>query len=154
MPNGPPEKKEFAGEPIPPAGEQLTNLAARLRLSEERYVELRKKLTLVEQNMLQNHKKAITELKTLSSEILDINKKILQIEDRVITIIKEIGLLAKKEDIDVMKRYVELWNPAQFVNAERVEQLIKDILEETTAKKPERAKPAEPKPRTLLEDVG
>lgn len=108
--------------------EDMTRLAARLKISEERYNELRKKLMLIEQNMLSHHKKAMSEIKVLHSEITDVNSKINEIQDKILLIVKELRLTAKREDIDVMKKYVELWNPMRFVTKEQVENIVQEIL--------------------------
>src|SRR5574342_170549 len=108
--------------------EQLNLMAARVRISEERYSEIRKKLLLVEQNMLSKKKKAMTEIKAVQSDVTEMRRTIQAVEDKIITIIKELRLTARKEDIDVMKRYLELWDPVKFVTAERVEKLIDEKL--------------------------
>ena len=106
--------------------EQVNAMTARVRVSEERYSELRKKLLVVEQNMLSNHKKAMGEIKTLQSDISDLKRAIATIEDRIITIIKEIRLTARKEDIDVLKRYVELWDPTKFVTVDQIDKILEE----------------------------
>lgn len=124
----------FAGR----AAEDITRLASRLKISEERYSDIRKKLLLIEQNMLSHHKKAMSEIRVLHSEITDINQKINEIQDRILLVIKELKLTAKKEDVDVMKRYVELWNPMRFVTRETVESVVRDVVSQILAgKKPE-----------------
>ncbi len=127
--------KEHA--PIVDAGptSQLNSLSARVRISEERYVELRKKMLVIEQNMLSNHKRAITELKTLNSEITEMKRTIDLIEDRIITVIKELKLSAKKEEVQVLKRYIDLWNPVQFVSVQHVEKMIDEKLKQLQTKK-------------------
>lgn len=108
--------------------EQMNLMAARVRISEERYSELRKKLLLIEQNMLSNQKKAMTEIKLLQNDVTEVRRTIQAVEDKIITIIKELRLTARKEDIDVMKRYLDLWDPVKFVTAEKVEKLIDEKL--------------------------
>jgi hypothetical protein len=108
--------------------EQLNNLAARLRLSEERYVELRKKLVVIEQNMLANHKRVMGEVKAFSDETNDVKRVIHEIEDRVVSLIKEIQLTAKREDIEVIRKYVELWNPMKFATVGQVEKICREML--------------------------
>ncbi|MBW3001942.1 hypothetical protein KY338_02140 [Candidatus Woesearchaeota archaeon] len=135
-PGAAPKTGMFGAKPAVPepmaggAGDDVTKLAARLKISEERYSELRKKLLLIEQNMLSHHKKAMNEIKVLHSEITDINSKINEIQDRILLIIKELRLTAKREDIDVMKKYVELWNPMRFVTKEQVENIVQEILDQ------------------------
>jgi hypothetical protein len=71
----------------------------------------------------------MNEVKVINSEITDINSKITEIQDRILLIIKELKLTAKKEDVDVMKRYVELWNPMRFVTKDQVEKIVREVLE-------------------------
>ncbi len=108
--------------------EKINVLAARLRIAEERDSEMRKKLLVVEQNMLSNNKKAMTEIKSVQTEINEVKRTIQAVEDKIITIIKELRLMARKEDIDIMKRYLELWDPVKFITAERVEKIIDEKL--------------------------
>jgi uncharacterized protein (DUF342 family) len=131
-PLSPPKEAPKAGPPaagLPPeVQEQLNTLAARLRLSEERYVELRKKLVVIEQNMLANHKRVMSEVKGYQDDINDIKRVIHEIEDRVIALIKEIQLTAKREDIEVIRKYVELWNPLRFATVDQVEKICKELI--------------------------
>lgn len=135
----PPAKKGLFGGPKGALGpspevmgltEQINSLAARIRVSEERFNELRKKVLFIEQNMLANHKKLLSDLKSSNEEIDELRHKIAEIEDRIITVIKELRLTARKTDIDVMRRYIELWDPIKFVTAEHAEKIARDIIAE------------------------
>lgn len=138
VPAPPPKKGIFGGaKPAPgPAPEitgiieQINGLAARIRVSEERFNELRKKVLFIEQNMLANHRKALGEIKESNEEIDELRHKVAEIEDRVITVIKELRLTARKSDMDVMKRYIELWDPVKFVTADYAEKIARDVVEE------------------------
>lgn len=139
IPTPPEPKKGLFGGSKPAPGpslevmgltEQINGLAARIRVSEERFNELRKKLLFIEQNMLANHKKLIGDLKESNGEVDELRHKLVEAEDRIITIIKELRLTARKSDMDVMRRYIEFWDPVKFVNAEQVERIVRDILEE------------------------
>jgi len=134
----PPRKGLFGGaKPAPGPSpeitgltEQLNGLAARIRVSEERFNELRKKVNFIEQNMLTNHKKLLGDVKTSNAEIDELRHKFEAVEDRVIMIIKELQLTARKADINVMKRYIEFWDPIKFVTADQVERIAREILDE------------------------
>ena len=126
-PPWPPPPAKQQPKPSEPT-EQLTTITARVRVSEERYGELRKMLLVVEQNMLSNHKKAMNEIKALQGEMNEMKRVISVIEDKIITIIKELRLTARKEDIDVLKRYLELWDPVKFVTSDQVEKIVDEKL--------------------------
>lgn len=141
----PPAKKGLFGSPKPAPGpspevmgltEQINGLAARIRVSEERFNELRKKMLFIEQNMLSNHKKALGELKASNEEIDELRHKLVDVEDRIITVIKELRLTARKSDMDVMKRYIELWDPVKFVTADFAEKIAREVVDEKLGQKP------------------
>jgi hypothetical protein len=106
----------------------VTVVNTRLRVTEERYNDLRRKLHVIEENMLSHHKKVIAENKVLKSDLLSMKRQIRQVEDKMVMLIKELQLTARKEDVDVMRRYVELWNPVRFVSAEQVEKIVDERM--------------------------
>jgi len=83
---------------------------------------------VIEQNMLSNHKKAMNEIKSLQSDFTEMRRTIQAVEDKIITIIKELRLTARKEDVDVLKRYLELWDPVKFITSDQVERIIDEKL--------------------------
>ena len=135
MPAPAPAKTGFFGQkqaqPLPDVSgmtDQMNTLTARMRMQEERYSELRKKMLVIEQNMLSNHKKAMNEIKSLQSDFTEMRRTIQAVEDKIITIIKELRLTARKEDVDLLKRYLELWDPVKFITSDQVERIIDEKL--------------------------
>ncbi|MBS3147602.1 hypothetical protein J4219_01835 [Candidatus Woesearchaeota archaeon] len=126
-PSKAPEPRQPA-EPSSDANEQLNLVRARQRVGEERYSELRKKLLLIENNMLANQKRSLNDVKSLQTDLNELKRTIQAAEDKIITIIKELRLTARREDIDVLKRYLELWDPVRFVSVDQVEKIIDEKL--------------------------
>jgi hypothetical protein len=56
-------------------------------------------------------------------------------ENRIIMIIKELRMSAKKEEVDGLKKYVELWEPVKFVTQNQVEKIVEEKVEEIKAGK-------------------
>ena len=121
-----------APEPDTSYQNDLNVLNTRLRVSEERYSDLRRKLQLIEQNLLAHQKKTMGDFKNVQADILELKHSMRIIEDRVITAIKELQLTARKEDVDVLKRYVEMWDPLRFVTQDQVEKIIDEKLGQHT----------------------
>ena len=115
--------------------QQLTSVTTRLRVLEDRYMNSRRKMQLVEQNMLANHKKALDEIKLVKSEIDDLKHTIAEMQNRIVMLIKELRMGAKKEEVDTLKKYVELWEPVKFVTQGQVENIVRDIVEEIREEK-------------------
>jgi len=106
----------------------INTLNTRFIVSEERYNDLRRKLQFVENNMLTNHKKAMNEIKSLNADLSDVKRSIEAVEDKIVLLIKELQLGAKREDVDVLKKYVELWEPAKFATFNYVDKSIKEAI--------------------------
>lgn len=108
--------------------QDVTMLTTRLRVAEERYSDLRRKLQLIEQNMLGHQKKALMDAKNAQTDLMEMKKTLRVVEDRVVMAIKELQLTARKEDVDVLKRYIEMWDPIRFVSHDQVDKLIDEKL--------------------------
>ncbi len=114
--------------------QELSGISTRLRVIEERTNNMRKKQQLVEQSMLSQRKKATDENTLLKDEIDEIKRTLVEVENRIIMLIKESRLSAKKEEVDTLKKYIELWEPVNFVTQNQVEKIINEILEEKLQK--------------------
>jgi len=123
-------EKKPEGPSVSFLSQEITNLSTRLRVLEERSSNMKKKQEIVEQNMLSHRKKYADEIGLLKDEIDEIKKVMTEIENRIIMIIKEIQLGAKKEDVDSLMKYIEMWEPVKFVTQNQVENIVREIMEE------------------------
>ena len=106
---------------------EVSNLSAKLRLLEERYANLRKKTQVTDQNMLESHKKINVEVKTSNSDVNDMRRNLNKITDEIRLIVSELKETAKKEDIVVMQRYLDLWEPLNFVTRDELERMADQL---------------------------
>lgn len=109
---------------------QLHNLSRRLRLLEERYENLRKKIQAGEQQDLKEKKELEKNMKAFSAELTDYRRDFYDLRDKVRLIVKELKACAKSEDVKILQNYFNLWDPVKFVTEDRIEQLIEEKLEE------------------------
>ena len=123
-------KKEQPNPAMNFVSNQMSSISSRLRILEERFTNLRNRDQVTEQNMLSFHKKVNTEFKTLTSEINELRKEFNELSSQIGLIIKELQLSAKREDVKVLEKYIELWQPLQFVTKKDVEKIVKQIIEE------------------------
>jgi hypothetical protein len=132
---GPSKPKPQAQGAAPSAGmnemiAEVRTYATRIRSVEERINNLRRSFQLNEQNVLDVNKKVNEELSTMSSDILDLKREISGIKNKMELIIKELMLTAKKEDVDVINKYLDLWKPVDFVTHNEVRKIVKQLLYE------------------------
>ena len=108
---------------------ELNNVSRRVRIMEERYINLRRKTQVTDQNMLLNNRRFANELKAVSDDVKEIKRNVLELNTKLKLIVKELRECAKKEDLNVLQKYIELWEPLNFVTRNEVEKLIQEALE-------------------------
>ncbi len=128
-------QKEPEGPSLSFISQEITNLTTRLRVLEERSSNIKKKQHLIEQNMLSHRKKYAEETDLLKGEIDEIRRIMKEVEERIVMIIKELQMGAKKEEVATLKKYVELWEPVNFVTQNQVENIVREIIEEEKSEK-------------------
>jgi uncharacterized protein (DUF342 family) len=121
-------KKQATPTIDPEIYHQINQLSRRLRVAEENYSGLRRKSQLTDQNMLKSNKELKTEIKTINSDIHDIKIELKEINEKIEQIAKEMPLFAKKNDVKVIQKYVNLWDPVRFVTPNQVKEIVKDML--------------------------
>jgi len=105
------------------------DLGRRLRVIEERFVNLRRKTQLTEQNMLSSNKRFSTEIKTLNAEINDIKSSLNDITYKLSMVLGELKKMASKNDLKVLDKYLDYWEPLNFLRRDEAEALVKEALE-------------------------
>ncbi len=126
----PPKGGPGEGSSVNFLSQELTNLSTRMRVLEERNSNMKKKQEIVEQNMLSHRKNYSQETDLLKEEIDEMKHQIKEIENRIIMIIKELRMSASKNDVDGLKKYVELWEPVKFVTQNQVEKIVEEKIDE------------------------
>jgi hypothetical protein len=111
------------------AQDELINISRRLRTIEERYTNLNRKVELNEKNMIDWHKNTVKELRAFMLDITDMKKSINELKEKVRAVVRSMQNLAKKDEVMVMRKYLDLWEPINFVTQEQVEKIVKDMLE-------------------------
>jgi hypothetical protein len=121
-------KHEQPKQEAPPISQELEGTISRLRVLEERYTNVQVELRVTEENMIKRNKKLTTDIKTLTMDITELRKEINEIKDKVLLIIKEMRNSAKREEIKVLQKYIEMWEPMNFVTHKEVEEIIEEKL--------------------------
>ena len=102
----------------------------RVKVIEGAVNNLRRKILVNEQNDLNRNKKVQMDQKTTLGEINEVKKDIENIKRVLREVINELKGCAKKEEMDVLKKYINLWNPVKFVTESTVEKMIEEKLNE------------------------
>ncbi len=122
------QKKKPAEESSPYGLDQLNELGRRLRTLEGRYTDLQTKTQVMEQNMIGSHKRLINEIKTTNLDVREVKKELQEIKERFLSVIQELKSCAKKEEVRILQKYINMWEPLNFVTRSEVEEIIGEIL--------------------------
>ena len=109
---------------------EVANLSRSVRTLEERTANLLRKSQLEEQNMLSSNKKVSGEMKSITDNIHELKKELGEINDHMHQIVEELKRCSKKEEIRVLQKYIDMWEPVNFVTRNEVEKIMTEILEQ------------------------
>ncbi len=101
------------------------DIISRLRTLESRQDDLREKLLVINQNMIESYRTLIIETKTLSTELKDIKKTVQELQDALKKIVSELDEFAKKDNIKILEKYINFFNPMNFVTQDELSSLLK-----------------------------
>lgn len=117
------QKPELAASPD--IAEHINSMNARLRLLEERYTNLDRKFEILESNMLEEQKKIGREIKALSAETTETRGMMEELKDKMEIILNELKAFASKEEMDTLRKYIDLWDPIRFATKAELERALK-----------------------------
>ena len=124
-----PETKEAVqltaqpSQQVPYRDEKVIELLRLLRTMEERYNNLNRKLEVIEHNFLAQQKKMNKDAIIAESDLIDMKKEMAGFNYKLSLLQKEFSLCAKKHDVDVLQRYISLWQPMEFIRREEAERM-------------------------------
>ena len=119
------QHQHAAALPANPSGTQLNEIATKLKLLEERYGVLRKKSQLSEQNLVELDKEQFSELRIVQERVTDLKRQVKTVLEQVSALSDEMQGFVKKEEFVPLQRYVELWQPIDFVTRKEVNSFLR-----------------------------
>lgn len=121
-------RSQVMGPDINSIMEQINTVSRRLRVLEERNSNIDRRIQVIEENMLSSHRSINTEVKTTAADVNDLKKEINAIKETLKLVIQELKECAKKEDVKVLEKYINLWEPVKFVTRNQVEDIVREIM--------------------------
>jgi uncharacterized coiled-coil protein SlyX len=122
----PPEPKKHPKQEQAMVGvsHMITDLSARLKIVEERYNNLRKKTQLTDQNMIETEKRFSKEVRELNESIVESKRQLSDLIDKIALLTGELKDAVRQEDFRELQKYVELWNPMEFMRREEFDKMV------------------------------
>jgi|SRR3989344_2496112 len=104
--------------------DSYTDTVGRMRALEGKYNLLRDRMLIINNNMIEQYKKNITETRTINEDIKEIKIDLFKIKETIKHLVEEFELFARKEDVKFLEKYINLWNPVKFVTTEEMNKAI------------------------------
>ncbi len=113
---------------------QETNSAqemiGRLRINESRIANLRERLVVTDNNMIEEFRRMSEQIKELNLELRQAKGEVFKLRETLKDVIKEMNSFASSQELKVLERYINTWNPLNFMTEKEVLSLIKDNIKE------------------------
>jgi len=130
LPPGAPRPQRGASSPGDELVQSMRSNERRLKMLEERLTNMRSKLQVTEQNMIQKNKVIFEEIRAYGLEITDVKKDIQELKEKILWVVKEIQDCAKREQVEMLKKYLDFWNPFKFVTKNDVDAIVRDVIDQ------------------------
>jgi septal ring factor EnvC (AmiA/AmiB activator) len=104
---------------------RLNDVNTRLKLVEQRVNQNKERLRVFDDQIIENKKDVNRLVDEINDNIMGLRKNIKNIDDTIQHIIKELELTAKKQDINVIEKYVDMMDPTRYVTKEELKALLK-----------------------------
>ncbi len=102
----------------------LSDFNTRMRSLEGKYSQFGERLLVVNQNMIEEYKKLMKELHALEEQMREIRLEMDRTQESMKDVVKELSLFAKKGDVKVLEKYINLWDPLKFVTEQDVVRIV------------------------------
>ena len=119
-------------EPIPKKQEfntDINELLRRLRVLEERYSNLRRKHHITEQNMINDSNRIQDDIKVIRSVVNDIKNEVQEVNNKMQKLSDEVQGAVPKRDLNLLSKYLEFWEPMEFMRKDEAETTIREIID-------------------------
>jgi len=112
------------------SGDQLIiELTNRIRVLESKNSLLSERILVINQNMIAEYKKLIKEIKDLERELIEMKNDVNNIKNIIKHLTDEAKNFARKDSLKVLEKYINLWNPLNFVTPNDVKRIVEEELE-------------------------
>jgi hypothetical protein len=90
---------------------------------------LTREVDLLKGNIVKRNEDTKKELKTMSDDLLELKREQQDMLQKMDLIIKELKQTAGVEQVTVLKKYIDLWNPMNFVTQRDLDRAIEAKIE-------------------------
>lgn len=108
----------------------LSDFSTRMNDLEENMRLLKEKVFVLSQTILKQNDRLNKELTLIKDDIRDLRNEIDRVKEVVEHIVHESSEFARKEELQVLERYMKMFEPLKFATEDDVKRIVKKMLKE------------------------
>ncbi len=151
LPPPPPAHMQAPAAQSKDAVEHITKADAdilrQLRVLEDRYVNLRRKAQLTDENLLSQEQHVQKEIRSLTDELTEIRRQLASVKQGLLSVEGELGHCATIYDIKTIEKYLQYWEPLGFVTQTELSRRRNEISRAASSRDEKFLKQEETDPR-------
>lgn len=106
--------------------QSVTRVASRLSVLEGRVTNLRRKTQVTEQSLIEYENETRADIKGFLQNVTDLAHKVSELRERLDAIAGELSTVVKRPEFTVLERYMDLWQPLDFLTRDEARRLIEE----------------------------
>lgn len=103
-----------------------TELISRIRINEARLANLRERLIVTDNNAIEEFRRMSEQIRDINAEIKEMKNDLFKLKEILKDVAKEMSSFARAPELKVLEKYINTWNPLNFVTEKEVLNLIKE----------------------------
>lgn len=116
--------KNTKGKDVAELYKLLSEISTGMRILEDRYNNLRKKVQLTDQALIEAERNFSKEKRLLEEELVETKMKLQEFIDDMKIMKGELQSAVKQNDIQILEKYLDMWEPMEFVTRKEVDELL------------------------------
>lgn len=108
--------------------EMISDLNSRIRMLEERTENIRSHIDLLDKSLIEKHKSVVSDVRRIEDGQRALRADMDMLKDLAERLARRLDAFASKEEVKVLERYVELWQPLNFVTRSELKNAVQSIL--------------------------
>ncbi|MAG60330.1 hypothetical protein CL619_00945 [archaeon] len=124
---------DFGKKPAAPAPKQEFDSAKMFtwaKALESKLNGLRREFDLVKNNSTRSGQDTKQNIQNINSELTELQHKVSKMDEKLDLIVAELKRTAGSEELDVLKKYIEFWNPMEFVTQKDIDRIVEQKMQD------------------------
>ena len=80
--------------------------------------------------MLEDSKRISDEIKVIQTTIVELKKEVSEVNHKIKMLCEEITQSVPKNDLKLLSKYLDFWQPLDFIRKQEAKKIIEDIIED------------------------